>query len=92
MADICYASGKVFRTALDFRGFRTAWKAGIPLSLATSASQRCAKRAHYSLDSRPCSSQGQALRGNGEVGAREWRMGLYSLDARGVLAQIASPE
>jgi len=40
-------------------------KAGIPLSLATSVSQRSAKRALYSLDSRPCSSQGQALRGNG---------------------------
>jgi len=32
--------------------------------------QRSAKRAHYSLDSRPCSSQGQALRGNGGRGAR----------------------
>jgi len=32
--------------------------------------QRSAKRAHYSLDSRPCSSQGQALRGNGGWGRR----------------------
>ncbi|MDD9817385.1 MAG: hypothetical protein OXU61_04510 [Gammaproteobacteria bacterium] len=35
----------------------------------------CAFRALFALDSRPCSSQGQALRGNGEVGAWEWRGG-----------------
>jgi len=38
-----------------------------------------AKRAHYSLDSR--------LRGNGGVGTREGRSGLYALDGRGGVAQ-----
>ncbi|MDD9817026.1 MAG: hypothetical protein OXU61_02655, partial [Gammaproteobacteria bacterium] len=39
------------------------------------------------LDSRPCSSQGQALRGNGEMGAWEWRSRLYSPDAHRVFAR-----
>jgi len=54
--------------------------------------KRSAKRAHYSLDSRPCSSQGQALRGNGGMGAREWRSDLYSLDTRGVFTQTVLQE
>ena len=54
--------------------------------------KRSAKRALYTLDSRPCSSQGQALRGNGEVGAWEWRSRLYSLDVRRVFTQPGKPE
>jgi len=59
-------------------------KAGIPLSLAPSASQRSAKRALSMRDS--------GFRRNDEEGTLEWRMGLYSLGARGVFAQTVSQE
>ena len=66
-------------------------KAGIPLTLATSALQRSAKRALYTLDSRPCSSQGQALRGNGKEGDRNDEVGHRNGGGASREAVAASP-